>query len=728
MSEKTLDLWLELGCEELPPACVRAARRDLPKTAALAFKEARLKPAALHCFATPRRLAVVALGLPARQEAEVKKVIGPARDRALDADGKWTPAALGFLKKYNLAEKDARIEATAKGEYLVAEVAAPRQETSAVLASVVPNIFVRLTFPKTMRWPQGKVPFPRPIRWLGCVLAGEAVAAEYGGLAAGADSWGHRTQSPGAHDMRPAFGADGALDLDDLKSFYLRELGVVVDAEDRRATVVGALKAAGIPPDYFEKKGDDEAREMLALVLDTVEMPALVTGEFDARHLTLPEEVTAAALLGYLHLFPMREADGHLAPRFFAVHNAREEAQANVRAGLERVLAARLADASFFWEADRKLPLAEMARALEGVVFAEGAGTLGDKAARLEVLCRRISAAIKHSPAEADHLARAAALCKADLTSQMVREKEFTHLQGTMGRLYAQAQGEPAEVAAAIGEHYQPAGAEDALPASKLGRVLALADRLDTLAVMFAAGFRPTGAKDPFALRRAAVGVCRLLLEDADGVFAGLPLEEFVAMAAKAAASPAEGESTVVAFILGRLEQIFLDRGFRDDMVAAVAFPAPEHAAPRTSPGDLAARLEALRRFHGDRAAFGKLAIAFKRPINIIRQATEKKVAPKAKKDVNVALFAEPEEKALYDEFERVKEGVAAAINQQRYDDALARLAELRPAVDTYFDTVMVMAEDAKLRANRLAFMRRLAELFLLFADFTRLRGEEEYA
>ena len=719
------DLWLEVGCEELPPAVVRDARAALADAATAALKARRLAPAAAFAFSTPRRLVVVARAVPGRQDGEVRKLVGPPRDRAVDAEGKWTPAALGFLKKYNLAEAAARLEATAKGEYLVAEVPSGRFPAAEVLRDVFPAFLGRLSFPKTMRWPQSPTPFPRPIRWLGCLWGGEVVAAEYAGLAAGALSFGHRVLAPGPADMRAAFDNAGRLEPAALKEFYREKLSVVLDEKDRRRAVLATLRDAGVSDDYFTR-ADKETRQTLSLVLDTVEMPALVAGRFDPRHLELPAEVVAAALLGYLHLFPIFDADAKLEPRFFAVHNARREAEANVRVGLERVLAARLADASYFWKFDRATPLDEIARALAGVVFAEGAGTLADKTTRLGGLCAALADGLRLNEDEKKNLLRAAALGKADLVSQMVREKEFTHLQGTMGRLCALAQGEDGEVAAAIEEHYWPAGAEDRLPVTKLGRILALADRLDTLVVLFTAGHKPTGAKDPFALRRAAVGVCRLLLGDDRDLFGALPLQNLVAVTAAICEAPRGVEEEVGRFILERLKQIFLEQGFRDDMVEAVVFPAPEVAQPLTSPRDQLRRLDALKRFYEDRAAYVKLALAFKRPINIVRQGFEKCLD--IGRDVDEGLLREPEELELWREFERGKEGVAAALVRRNYDDALARLAALRPAVDKFFDAVMVMVDEPKVRGNRLALMRMLADLFLLFADFTRLRGEEEYA
>jgi glycyl-tRNA synthetase beta chain len=715
-THKPKDLLLEIGCEELPPSAVADARRQLATLATQHLAEARLPAAGAATFATPRRLILLLEDVPVKQNQESKKVVGPPKSAAYGADGKLTPAGRGFLKKWNLDEKDLRFDKTAKGEYLAADVASPARAATEVLAALVPDIISALSFPKTMRWPQAGVAFPRPIRWLACLHGGDVVPLAYAGLTAAAQSYGHQTITPGPKDLSVVFGRDGKVEPAKLKTFYDKELGVVIDVGDRRLTVIARLKETGVPPGYFDQ-ADYHVKWTLERVLDEVEKPSLIAGDFDPKYLALPAAVVEAALLGYLHLFPVRNKKGELEPRFFAVHNARPEAEDNVRAGLERVLAARLADAEYFWEVDKQTPLEDMAPALNGVVFAEGAGTLADKAGRLAKLTAALAERLNFTAEERTALARAAALCKADLTSQMVREKEFAHLQGTMGELYARAGGEPAAAAAAIGEHYRPVAADDPLPATKLGGLLSLTDRLDTLASLFAAGHRPTGAKDPFGLRRAAIGLCRLLLEDEEGNFAALTLDEATALAAEFA-DRKEAEADVLDFVLSRLRQNFLDRGFRDDMVDAVL------ALRERRPADLLKRVSALAAFYENREEYIRLAIAFKRPINILRQGRERGLSWG---EFEAAVMSQEEEKKLFETYQKAAPRVLAALEKGDPAAALGLLAEMRPKVDRFFDEVMVMGDDERLRANRLALMQLLADLFLSFADFTRLRGEEEY-
>ncbi len=722
----TKDLLVEVGCEELPPAAVQGARAQLPGLAGAALAAYRLPAREIAAFATPRRLVLLARGVPTRQRPEVKKIVGPPRARALGADGELTAAALGFLNKWGIGPEGARVEKTAKGEYFVAEVPSPQEVATDVLSDLLPALLSELSFAKTMRWPQSNVPFARPVRWLVCLFGGAVVPSAFAGLTTGATSLGHRTISPGPKDLAAVFTKRGTVNPEALKKFYEKDLGVVIDVADRRAEVIAQLKNVGVPASYLDE-ADYRIKSTFARVLDEVEAPSLVTDSFDVKYLWLPELVIETALLSYLHLFPLRKENGELRPRFFAISNARKEALPNFQAGIAKVIRARLADAEYFWREDLKTPLDDMARALEGVLFAEGAGTLADKTARLVEVAAALADEMSLSAVEKKHLVRAAALSKADLTSQMVREKEFAHLQGAMGRLYAAQAGEAPAVAAAIGEHYRPVGADDALPETKLGRALSLADRLDTLVTLFAAGYKPTGAKDPFALRRAAIGLCRLLLENGDGFFGRLAIENVVARAAAAGgvSGDAGTDEEVTKFIYARLAHIFLDRGFRDDMVNAVVYPAPEVAAPLTSAADKLRRLEALRDFYERRDEYIPLAIAFKRPINILRQAREKGFGKQERLDEK--LLVEEEERRLYRAYREVEPEVRGAIARADYAAALGLLAKLRPAVDAFFDEVMVLCEEEDLRENRLALMQLLAEMFLSFADFTRLRGEEEY-
>lgn len=715
------DLLVEVGCEELPPAAVALARERLPAAAAEAFAGARLPAEEVTAFATPRRLVLIARGMPPLQEPEVKKVTGPPKAQAVDAKGAFTAAARAFLKKWNADAKSARFEKSERGEYLVVEVAAPRRPAADVLAEILPPLFGRLPFPKTMRWPQSADAFPRPVRWLVGIYAGEVVPFSFAGLVAGATSRGHRVLGEDAA-LTPLF-RDGRVSVAAVKDFYGRKLAVLLDVADRRARVVAGLPAIGAPPDYFDG-ADYHVQWTLGVVLDSVEMPGVVAGRFDEKFLALPAEVVEAALLSYLHLFPIKDAAKKLTASFFAVHNARPEAASNVVAGLTRVLKARLADAAYFWEEDKKTPLAEMAAGLTDVIFAEGAGTLAEKAARLQALAGALARRLALTPDAERRLVRAAALCKADLVSQLVREKEFTHLQGTAGYLFAQAQGEDEEVARAIGEHYRPVAADDPLPETPLGRILSAADRSDTLVVLFAAGYKPTGARDPYGLRRAAIGLCRLLVEDEDGFFRDLTVEEMVETVGEVAAvAPAVAEE-VKDFVRGRLVQIFKGQGFRDDMVEAVVSPAAEGLAPARPPRDQLRRLAALATFYKDRQSYSKLAIAFRRPLNILRQARERGLSWTT---YDERLAEDEEERRLHYEYAAAVLKVLPALESRDYDAALRHLAELRPAVDAFFDKVMVMDEDPRRRANRLALMQLLADLFLRFVDFSRLRGEEEY-
>ena len=744
MTADRKDLWLELGCEELPPAFLQGVGGELEQNAKTAFAIARCSPRTINAYATPRRLVVVVQGVPTKQEGEVKKVVGPGRDRALDAEGKWTAAALGFLKKWNVPATEARFERTEKGEYLVAEVTAPRRATGEVLGEAVTAVFGRLGFPRVMRWPQSPIPFARPARWLVCVYGGQVAAASYAGLVAGYLSYGHRTLAPGPADVRAVFDGEGALDLDRVKAFYRDRLGVLVDVEDRRRAIVEGLHSIpGVPGNYFNTVGH-HIRRGLEEVLCTVEKPTVIGGTFEPKYLWLPEEIIESALLNYVHCFPTWDEAGVMRPWFFAVHNAKPEASNQILKGIKNVINARLADALFFYKNDIRTPLDEMYQRLGEVLYVAGAGTLKDKTDRLIRLVGQLKPKLRLSRNPAENaqyfvwLKRAAKLCKADLVSQTVREKEFTHLQGIMGYLIAKNQGEPAAVYAAIANHYQTIipltdnypdepnanQREHCSPAGSTGKVLAVIDKLDSIVVLFKAGYKPTSTKDPYGLRRYALSLCRILINDETGIFKGLGLKELITDAAEIAEA-GNIIKEIYDFVLSRLAYYFLDQKYRDDMVEAIVYLARESPLPLSNPRDMRARLDALQAFHGDRAAYGKLALAFKRPINILRQARDKKLTWG---ELDESRVLEPEERKLLAAYRDLAPKVRDALSRADYRTALSYLAALRPTVDVFFDTVMVMTDDAGLRANRLALMQLLADLFLSFADFTRLRGEEEYA
>lgn len=723
------DLLFEIGCEELPPSAVSSLAEQLEANARNAFEGSRVPASPVVVYGTPRRLVLLASGLPVKQVQKITTETGPPASAAYDADGKLTQAGDGFRKKWGVKREDLKIVETEKGSYLTAEVEAERQKTVDVLAGLLPRLIESLDYPRTMRWLTEPTVFPRPIRWLVALLGGRVVAFEYAELKAGKKSFGHRVTGYGPHDLSALFDGN-ALKLAEAKRFYKVKMGVVLDPAERRKMILSG--AAALKLDGEPQVGTDYRTEYaLDATVNSVEYPRLVAGDFDERFLELPVEVVEAAMLGYLKLFPVHGAADRPTAEFVAVHNGAPKAAKNVRAGLERVLAARLADASFFWEIDRKTPLDEMAERLDSVLFAEGLGTLGDKAKRLAALAGELGEWCDFDAEERADLVRAAGICKADLASEMVREREFAHLQGVMGGLYAEAADEPNAVAAAVREHYRPVVAEDSLPDTKLGRALSILDRADTLAGCFGADMAPTATKDPFGLRRGAIGLCRLLLEDDEGWFVDVELERLLWRAVEGYGLDARPDEEpwlddLVRYVLARLRRIFTDAGYPADMINAVLEVRP------LRPRDLAGRLDALAELRAkDRVDYINFVIAFKRPINILRQGRERNLEWG---DFEESRIEQPEEQDLYDAYCKYHlhslatgDSIKTLIYKGDYRGALARIAAMRPAVDAFFDEVLVMCDDAALRSNRLALMQDLAELFLSFADFTKLRGEEEY-
>jgi glycyl-tRNA synthetase beta chain len=716
------DLLFEIGCEELPPAAVASLAEQLEANARKAFEDSRVPASRIVAYGTPRRLVLMAFGLPTKQLREIMTAMGPPASAAYGKEGKLTRAGEGFRKKWGVKPEDLQTVETEKGSYLAAEVKAERRKTADVFVELLPRLIESLDYPRTMRWLETAVVFPRPIRWLVALFGGRVVRFEYAGLKTGKKSFGHRITGFGPHDLSVLFDA-GKLNLAGLKRFYRNEMGVVIDPADRRRIILSGasrLKIGGKP-----QIGTDYRTEYaLQVVMNSVEYPRLVTGGFDERYLGLPVEVLEAAMLGYLKLFPVHGAADRPTAKFVAVHNGAPRAARNVRAGLERVLAARLADASFFWEIDRKTPLDEMAGRLDSVLFAEGLGTLGDKAKRLATLGGELGEWCDFDAEERADLVRAAGICKSDLASEMVREKEFAHLQGVIGGLYAEAADEPAAVVAAVGEHYRPVGAEDPLPNTKLGQALSIVDRADTLAGCFGADMAPTASKDPFGLRRGAIGLCRLLLEDDEGWFADVELERLLWRAVEAYGFDARPDEEpwlddLVRYVLARLRQVFIGAGYPADMINAVLEVRP------LRPRELAGRLNALAELREkDISEYINFVIAFKRPINILRQGRERNLEWG---DFEIGLIEQAEERTLYDLYKAGADSITRRVTAGEHKAALAEIAAMRPTVDAFFDEVLVMCDDAKLRSNRLALMQDLAELFLSFADFTKLRGEEGY-
>ncbi|HHQ42156.1 MAG TPA: glycine--tRNA ligase subunit beta [Chromatiales bacterium] len=688
------DLLVEIGTEELPPKALRRLAEAFAAGLAGGLDRAGIARGAARAYATPRRLAVLVEAVAPAQPDRTVRRRGPAVQAAFDAEGRPTKAAEGFARSVGVpVERLGRLR-TDKGEWLLWEGVEPGRPTAELLPGLVQEALERLPVPKRMRWGAGEVAFVRPVHWLLMLHGEDVVPGTVLGLEAGRETRGHRFHHPDPIPVpKPV----------DWEPLLASRGHVIADMDRRRAAVRAQVEEAALAAG-----GRAVVREaLLEEVTALVEWPVALAGRFDERFLELPREVVVSAMEQHQKCFPVVDAAGALLARFVAVANIESRDPEEVRRGNERVIRPRLADAAFFWEQDRRRPLESRLEQLRGVVYQERLGTLHDKTLRLERLAADVAGAIGADVALAR---RAARLAKCDLVTEMVGE--FPELQGVMGRYYALHDGEPEAVAVAIEEHYRPRGAGDAIAATPVGRAVALADRLDTLVGIFACGLRPTGEKDPYGLRRAALGILRTLIEG------GLDLD--LARLAEAALDllpeglpQAEGAAdAAVDFALDRLRAWYQERGMPVEVYEAV------RARGITRPLDFDRRVRAVLAFR-ELPEAEALAAAHKRIRNILRQAREKGLA--VAETVDPSRLAEPAERALHEAVARAEAEIAAPLAAGDYEAALRRLAALRGPVDAFFDQVLVMAEDEAVRANRLALLRALAGLFLEVADIGRL-------
>jgi glycyl-tRNA synthetase beta chain len=691
------DFLVEIGTEELPPLALRELEQSFANGIRAGLTEAGLPFGDLHSFATPRRLAVTVDALAESQPVQALKLKGPPTSVAFDKAGKPTVASLKFAEKCGVDVGALTRVTEGKGEFLYFEGSKPGVATTSLIPGIVEKALASLPIPKRMRWGSGDAEFVRPVHWIVLLFGGDVVPARLIDTVAGRHTRGHRFMSTG----QPL-----ALNSPADYARVLSEASVLADFAARRERIRERVAEAG------EKLGGHALLdpELLDEVTALCEWPEAVAGDFEARFLELPREVLISTLQVHQRYFPVATRDGKLLPHFITVSNIRSRDSAKVQAGNERVVRPRLADAAFFWNQDRKQPLAERRAALDAVTFQVKLGSVGDKVRRVATLAGEIALLIDADRAKAT---RAAELAKCDLLSAMVGE--FPELQGIMGRYYATADGEPADVAAAIDEHYMPRGAGDALPVTAVGTAVALADRLDTLAGIFAIGQKPSGTKDPFGLRRAAIGALRILVEKK----LALDLRALVARAA--ALQPVQNESSVGElwdYMVERLRAYFIDAGSQDGAtpVTTEMFDAVRASEP-VSPLDFGARLTALSRFLALPEA-GSLTAANKRIANILRKAE-----PGTTGTVDASILRESAEQALHEALAGVIVTVERAVAKRDYAAALARLATLRPAVDGFFDAVMVNAEDLNLRRNRLALLAQVRGQFTRIADLSCLPG-----
>jgi glycyl-tRNA synthetase beta chain len=678
------DLLIELGCEELPPKSLPGLGKALFEgfSSQLVKAELAFEASASRVYYTPRRLTLMMSGVANRQPDQVLERKGPALAAAFDADGQPTPAAAGFARSVGKAVDELETLKTDKGEWLYCRVEKPGQALTDMLFPMLEKTLAALPIAKPMRWAANDFSFIRPVHWLVAMHGSNVCTGSLFGLEAGNRTRGHRIHSPGPHEISTAS------DYEQL----LESACVIVDQDKRRHLIERQAVELG------QTTGGAALinRALLEEVSNLVEWPRSICGSFDTEFLDVPAEALIASMQDHQKFFPVVSADsGELLARFITVANLDSQDFDAVRKGFERVIRPRLADARFFWDQDNKSPLESWLPLLDTIVFQTKLGSVGDKSRRIEHISKKIADITDISETAAG---RAAILCKCDLVSQMVGE--FPELQGIMGRYYATQSGEDQAVALAIGEHYLPAYSGDRLPSNAAGKVVALADRLDTLTGIFATGLKPSGNKDPFALRRAALGLVRILL---DGELE-IELDKLLAIGALAVQEQLPVTPDVLLelrhFVLERLKHYLRDQGYETSLVNA-ALDAPLSTLP-----DLASRLEALQEFMGhDDAA--SLAAANKRIGNILR-----KTDALTSSEINEDVLYIDEEVHLFKEIKRISKNLEKLCEQADYSSALTLLAGLSSSIEAFFDHVMVMDDDAEVRRNRLALLSTLKSLF----------------
>jgi glycyl-tRNA synthetase beta chain len=688
---------LEIGVEELPYQFVAPALSALAESAERLFTEHRLAHGPVKTAGTPRRIMLVVPQLAPRQTAAEKETMGPSRAVAFDQAGQPTRAALGFAASQGVAVTDLEVRATPKGEYLFAVRREAGRQTAALLPELLAELIGGLSFPKSMKWNDAGVRFARPVRWLLALYGGRVVPVRFGNLTAGNRTRGHRFMGAG--------GPQG-IAVRDWKSCVaaLEKHGVIPDQDKRRTMILSQLnRLASSARGQLHR---DDA--LLEQAVFTVEHPQTILGSFDPRYLSLPKEIPMTAMKEHQGFFPLIGKDGGLLPRFLSVVNMKVPGMALIQKGNERVLAARLADARFYFEEDKKITLADRADRLSQMTLHQRLGTLKQKTSRVRLLAVKLAESLNR--VELGRAAeRAALLSKADLLTGVVGE--FPSLQGIMGGEYARHDGEPEDVCHAIREQYLPPAMEGNIPPSLLGKILSLADRLDTIVAFFHVGLVPSGSEDPFALRRHATAIVRILIEGS--LHANLlELEASARRLVQADGFKASGDAAVLPFLADRLRfYVKSVHRLRDDVIEAV-LKAPQRSV--FDPLDLLARMQALQQIAA-RPEFDPLIAGFKRAHRLV----EKEQWERHK--IDVSLFKHPAEQELYKALVESRNGSLTQLAKGDYRATLDTLVGMKAPVDAFFDGVMVNVPDQALRANRLSLLYEIDQLFLAFADLSQI-------
>lgn len=684
------ELLLEVGTEEIPANFIGPALGKMKDLAIALFKEERLEFGEVHCYATPRRLVLHVTELSERQAAFSREVVGPSKSVSFDpTTGQPTKAAIGFATGQGVDISDLKIKKTQKGEYVSIIKMEEQKETALFLRELLPRLISFTTFPKMMRWDGSGIPFVRPIRWIMAVYDERLVEFEFAGLRSQERSYGHRFMAPNSFKVK------------DFKSYkrLLEKNFVIIDQEQRRGMIEDQLRIIA-----EKKKGKilkDE--ELIDQAVYMVEYPESILGSFDPRFSGLPKELPINAMKEHQGYFSLVDKEERLLPYFISVCNIKSEDMELIRRGNERVLAARLSDAAFYFEKDKALRFEGLIEGLRGVIFQERLGSLYEKTERISGLSIYLADIIGNVPIE--KVKRAAQLCKVDLLTGVVRE--FPKLQGIMGREYALIHGEEADVARAIDEHYLPRFAGDSSPSTAIGAIISVADKIDTIVGCFGVGLVPSGSEDPYALRRQGLGIIQILVERLQPV----SIPELIDLSmrlleGKINREPDKVKVEVMHFLMQRMEYILNTKGMRYDLIDAVL------SSRFDRPSDVYNRAQALSTASKEEG-FVSLMTSFKRAINIIPKDFTY--------ELNLEKLKEPAEKQIYEAFKTIETKMGQLVSKGMYKELLKEISMLREPIDNFFDKILVMDKDLSTRYNRLALLSLIRGIFLQIADFSKI-------
>jgi len=691
-------LLIELGTEEIPAGYIRPALEGFAALLLQELDQNRIRHGSVRIYGTPRRLGVAVAAVAAKQSPLDSEVLGPPARIGFDADGNPTVAASKFAEKIGVPLSRITLKETPRGLYLCAKKTERGLSTQTLLAQIMPRAILAIPFPKTMKWAELRILFARPIHSILALWGNRVISFRLGNIASGRTTFGHRFMKPGKIKISSPENYETAL----------RQAHVIADMVERRALLANEIEKAALASGGSILTDN----ELVDIVSNLVEYPKAVLGRFDKKFLELPPEILITAMREHQKYFAVIDKDNALLPCFVAVNNTRAKDMELVAKGHERVLRARLEDARFFYQSDLAESLDARLEKLHGVLFQAELGSVHAKVMRLVRLVEFLSQETGPGLKIREQVGRAALLCKSDLVSQVVGE--FPKLQGVMGRVYAQAGGEPQAVALAIAEHYQPTYSGGALPESIAGALLGIADKIDSICGCFQVGLIPTGASDPYALRRQGIGIIQIMLSQNLHLSLRRLIEESLSFFNETRDTEfSQTVERVYTFLRDRIAHLLADEGLSKDVIAAVVSVSVNHVP------NVWKRAHSLQHLKSE-PDFEPLAIAFKRVVNIIKQAGAKASIPGAD-TVDESLFQHDCETSLFSTYKKVKQKVTEHLNAGAFDEALLDIASLRGCVDAFFDGVLVMAEEPRLRANRLALLGQVAALFSLFADFSKI-------